>query len=149
MDLCRRTLLKGAAATCGTGLLAACAGGPSPQGAAPAAPAPEPAASGAAPGGGLRASLGQVSDIPVGGAISVEAPDGGAVLLTRPEEGEVVAFSAVCPHEGCTVGVDDDGFSCPCHGSEFERDGSLREGPAREGLASYAVQVVDGQVLPA
>lgn len=144
--LCRRTLLKGAAATCGTGLLAACAGGGTPGAAAPAAPAGS--AAGAA-GGGLRVTLGQLSDIPVGGAISVEAPGGGTVLLTQPEQGWVVAFSAVCPHEGCAASPDGDHFSCPCHGSEFELDGSLRQGPAREGLSSYAVQVVDGQVLPA
>ena len=145
--LCRRTLLKGAAATCGTGLLAACGGG-SEQVSTPAAPAPAGSAAAPAPGG-LRVSLGQLSDIPVGGAISVKAPDGATVLLTQPEEGEVKAFSAVCPHEGCSAAPDGDHFSCPCHGSEFELDGSLRQGPAREGLSSYAVRVVDDQVLPA
>lgn len=144
--LCRRTLLKGAAATCGTGLLAACGGG-SPEPAA--APAPPAASGGAPPGGGLRATLGQLSDIPVGGAISVKAPDGATVLLTQPEPGEVKAFSAVCPHEGCSAAPEGDHFSCPCHGSEFALDGSLRQGPAREGLSSYDVRVVDGQVLPA
>ena len=146
--LCRRTLLKGAAATCGTGLLAACGGAEPASAPAPAAPAaPGPSAPAAA--AGSRVTLGQLTDVPVGGAVSVSAPDGRTVLLTQPRAGEVKAFSAVCPHEGCSVGVDDDGFSCPCHGSAFELDGSLRQGPAREGLSSYAVQVVDGQVLPA
>ncbi|MCW2679400.1 MAG: Rieske (2Fe-2S) iron-sulfur domain protein [Frankiales bacterium] len=94
-------------------------------------------------------TLGQLSDIPVGGAVSVSAPGGGKVLLTQPKAGEVTGFSAVCPHEGCAVAVDDDRFACPCHGSQFELDGSLRRGPARAGLTSYPVQVVDGQVLPA
>jgi Rieske Fe-S protein len=147
MTVCRRTLLKGAAATCGTGLLAACASGSDST--APAAPAPPAGAPSAAAPGGLRVTLGQVSDIPVGGAISVSAPGGAKVLLSQPEEGEVVAFSAVCPHEGCSAQPDGDHFSCPCHGSEFELDGSLRQGPAREGLSPFAVQVVDGQVLPA
>lgn len=141
--LCRRTLFKGAAATCGTGLLAACRSGSVAEPAAgPAGPS-----SGGAPG--VRLSLGQVSDIPVGGAISVDAPGGGTVLLTQPTAGEVRAFSAVCPHEGCNAAPRGNGFSCPCHGSEFGLDGSLKQGPAREGLSSYAVQVVDGQVLPA
>lgn len=141
-ELCRRTLLKGAAATCGTGLLAAC-GGSTEQASAPAPAAPGPA------GAGSRATLGQVADIPVGGAISVRTPSGDTVLLTQPAAGQVKAFSAVCPHEGCSAAPDGDHFSCPCHGSEFELDGSLRQGPAREGLSSYAVKVVDGQVLPA
>jgi len=147
--VCRRTLLKGAAATCGTGLLAACAGGADP--ATPAAPAPAeaPPAGAPPPGGGSRVTLGQLSDIPVGGAVSVKAPNGDTVLLTQPKAGEVKAFSAVCPHEGCSAAPEGDHFSCPCHGSQFGLDGSLLQGPAREGLSSYAVQVVDGQVLPA
>lgn len=142
--LCRRSLLKGAAVTCGTGLLAACGSGSGAEPAsAPSAAGPDGAAAGS------RVTLGQLSDIPVGGAISVSAPDGSKVLLTQPRAGEVKAFSAVCPHEGCSASPDGDHFSCPCHGSEFELDGSLRQGPAREGLSSYDVRVVDGQVLPA
>jgi Rieske Fe-S protein len=146
--LCRRTLLKSAAATCGTGLLAACAS-ESGTVTAPAVPAPSGAAPSAAAPGGLRVTLGQVSDIPVGGAISVSAPGGDKVLLAQAKAGEVTAFSAVCPHEGCSAQPAGDHFACPCHGSEFELDGSLRQGPAREGLTEYRVQVVDGQVLPA
>jgi Rieske Fe-S protein len=71
------------------------------------------------------------------------------VIVTRPTEAEAVAFSADCPHQGCTVAPDDEQLSCPCHGSQFELDGSLKKGPAEKGLEPYAVQVVDGQVLPA
>lgn len=148
MDLCRRTLLKGAAATCGAGLLAACAA-PAEQAGAPAAPAAPPSAGPPAAGGASRATLGQLSEIPVGGAVSVTDPDGRPVLLTQPRAGEVRAFSAVCPHEGCSAAPDGDRFSCPCHGSAFALDGSLLQGPAREGLSPYAVTVQDGQVLPA
>jgi Rieske Fe-S protein len=152
--LCRRTLLKGAAATCGAGLLAACGGGDASSAggtAAPAPPAPAPAApsaGGAAPGG-LRASLATLADVPVGGAVEASAPDGTKVLIAQPKQGEAVAFSAVCPHEGCAVSPDDDHFSCPCHGSQFELDGSLRRGPAERGLTPFPVQVMDGRVLPA
>lgn len=143
-DLCRRTLLKGAAVTCGTGLLAACGdSGTTAAAPQPAAPAP----SGAAPG--VRFSLGPLSDVPVGGAISVSVPGEGTVLVAQPTEGEVVAFSAVCPHEGCSAAPDTGGFTCPCHGSQFALDGSVTRGPAQDDLAPFAVQVVDGQVLPA
>ncbi len=144
---CRRAVLKGVVATCGAGLLAACGGGEQ-SAAPPAAPA---ASSGGAPpgGGGLRASLAQLADIPEGGALEVSDPDGKKVLLTQPEPGVVAAFSAVCPHEGCTVAPADDGFACPCHGSQFDLDGSVRRGPAESDLRTYDVRVVDGQVLPA
>jgi Rieske Fe-S protein len=145
--LCRRALLKGAAATCGAGLLSACGGAEAPSTAPPPrAPAPSGAGSAA---GGLRASLTSLSDVPVGGAVEVSAPDGTKVLVAQPKEGEAVAFNAVCPHEGCAVSPDDDHFSCPCHGSQFELDGSLRRGPAERGLTPFPVQVMDGRVLPA
>lgn len=139
----RRTVLKGAAAVCGAGLLSACGGdGETTQ------EVTAPVTSGG-DADGLRASLGQVDDIPVGGAVASSAPDGTKVLLTRPTEDDVQAFSSVCPHEGCTVAPDDGQLSCPCHGSQFELNGDLKRGPARTGLTAFPVRVVDGQVLPA
>jgi len=130
MTVCRRTVLKGAAATSGVGLLTACGGAEQASG-DPDAP------------------LLKLDEVPVGGAKNVTAGNGDKVIVTRPTEGEAVAFSAVCPHQGCTVAPDDEQLSCPCHGSTFELDGTLRTGPAEKGLESYAVKVVDGQVLPA
>lgn len=131
ISLCRRTVLKGAAAGCGAGLLAACGGQET------AAPAREDGA------------LAQVTDVPVGGAVLATAPDGTKVLVTRPDESQTLAFSSVCPHQGCTVAPDDGRLACPCHGSQFALDGSLQRGPAEKSLTPYAVSVVDGRVLPA
>jgi cytochrome b6-f complex iron-sulfur subunit len=145
-ELCRRTVLKGAAATCGAGLLTACGGG------AQEAVSPPTSTGGAASpggGGGLRVSLVRLSEVPVGGAVSTGAPDGTKVLVTRPSEDEAVAFSAVCPHEGCTVAPDGEQLTCPCHGSQFELSGEVKRGPAQRGLTPFPVRVVDGQVLPA
>ncbi len=134
--LCRRTVLKGAAATCGVGLLAACGGEPA-----------SPAASSS--GSGVRAALVRLDEVPVGEAVEATDADGGKVLVSRLSEDEVVAFSAVCPHQGCSVAPDGEQLACPCHGSQFELDGSLKRGPAEKGLTPYQVEVVDGQVLPA
>ena len=139
----RRAVLKGAAMCCGAGLLGGCGGGA--QEAAP----PAARGSGGSGGGGLRASLVQLSEVPVGGAVSATAPDGEEVLVARPSEDETVAFSAICPHEGCRVAPDDDQFTCPCHGSQFELSGDVKRGPARRGLTPFEIRVVDGQVLPA
>lgn len=136
-ELCRRSVLKGAAATCGLGLLAACgdggADGRADDGGDPA---------------GLRVSLADLSEIPVGGAVSATAPDGKKVLITQPRQGEAVAFSAVCTHQGCTVEPDGGQLSCPCHGSQFELSGEVKRGPAAAPLRPYDVRVVDGRVLP-
>ena len=50
----------------------------------------------------------------------------------RDESGKVHAVSAVCTHMGCIVGWNetDRTWDCPCHGSRFDLDGSVIEGPA-------------------
>ena len=55
------------------------------------------------------------------------------LVVTQPTEGEFKGFTAVCTHQGCTVGrVEDGEIRCPCHGSRFSaEDGSVVGGPAR------------------
>jgi Rieske Fe-S protein len=83
-----------------------------------------------------------LEDIPVGGGVFVAEPP---IVVTQPSEGEVVAFSSICPHQGCKVNqVFDNQIFCPCHGSIFSAlDGSVIVGPATEGL-SAATFVLDG-----
>ena len=69
--------------------------------------------------------------------------DVGEVVVTQPDEGTFKAFSAICPHQGCSVGsVADDVITCPCHGSTFSiADGSVQGGPARGPLTAVPVTV--------
>ena len=76
-------------------------------------------------------------------------PEGAAVIVTRPGEGEVKAFSAVCPHQGCTVAPGEGALACPCHGSRFSLTGEVEEGPADRPLSPLPVEVVDGEVRTA
>lgn len=64
-----------------------------------------------------------------------------AVLV---RQGDVLtAFSTVCPHLGCTVEMDTEGFTCPCHGSRFSSLGELRRGPANKPLRSLKLAIDD------
>lgn len=65
------------------------------------------------------------------------------ILLLRDADGGFHALSGRCTHLGCTVRVGAGGLSCPCHGSAFGRDGSLRRGPAGAPLERYAVAAGD------
>lgn len=81
------------------------------------------------------------------------ANDSGAVLKSggkrlavyRDFEGRLHAYSAVCPHLGCSVRWNsfEKTFDCPCHGSRFTHYGKVLNGPANHDLA--AVEIVDGQ----
>ena len=99
------------------------------------------------PTGPQVAALAAVDDIPVGGALVVEdGPGGKPVVLARPRRGTVVAFSAVCTHQGCTVLAEQSGIRCPCHGSTYDLTGANTGGPAPSPLPKIEVTVADGQV---
>ena len=46
------------------------------------------------------------------------------------------ALRAECTHLGCLVAANPlgDGFTCPCHGSKYARDGTVLRGPAPSNL---------------
>ena len=88
---------------------------------------------------------------PVGSAqrLADLAPDDGTVVETdgtstacyRDRAGRIHAVSAVCTHLGCTVGFnrEERTWDCPCHGSRFDVEGKVIQGPATENLAPRPV----------
>jgi Rieske Fe-S protein len=97
-------------------------------------------------GGGTP--LGKTSDIPVGGG-KIFADQ--KVVVTQPTAGQFKGFSAVCTHQGCTVGSVSGGtINCPCHGSKFHvADGSVANGPAAAPLPSKQVTVSGDEITMA
>jgi Rieske Fe-S protein len=69
----------------------------------------------------------------------------GSAFVARRGDG-YVALGAECPHAGCAVDADGDGFRCPCHDSRFDADGQRLSGPAPRGLTRLDVEIVDGRV---
>jgi len=62
---------------------------------------------------------------------SYEQQKVGAVYLVRqPGDETPTAFTAKCPHAGCSVGysAEEEKFKCPCHTSAFHVDGSRVNG---------------------
>jgi nitrite reductase/ring-hydroxylating ferredoxin subunit len=80
------------------------------------------------------------ADVPVGGGTITTVGDR-KVVVTQPEAGTFVGFSAVCPHQGCSVGsVEADAIICPCHNSRFDpRTGAVLQGPAAAPLGAIPV----------
>jgi Rieske Fe-S protein len=88
--------------------------------------------------------LAHLSQVPGGGGGLILAQD--KVVLVRGEGGTVHGLSAICTHQGCTVGSIHNGtITCPCHGSEFNaQTGAVIQGPATRPLPAVSV-VVRGQ----
>jgi menaquinol-cytochrome c reductase iron-sulfur subunit len=62
---------------------------------------------------------------------------------------KVSAFSAVCPHLGCSVNIAPEaggGFACPCHTSAFAPDGTRKSGPSPRDLDALATRIEEGFV---
>ncbi len=70
-------------------------------------------------------------------------------LLIRTAEGELRAFTAVCPHLGCTVTYEPDSkvIWCPCHNGMFDLHGRNIAGPPPRPLDEYQVNVRDGKII--
>jgi nitrite reductase/ring-hydroxylating ferredoxin subunit len=143
-ELDRRTVLTAACAGCAGLALAACG---SNDDVAAVVPAPSgPAAATSAASLPPVPPLIALADLPVGTSASVR----GKVLVTRLSETQVVAFSAVCTHQGCTVEPGKTSLGCPCHGSTYDaKTGAVLGGPAPRPLGAVPIVVRDGGVYRA
>jgi cytochrome b6-f complex iron-sulfur subunit len=95
------------------------------------------------PGQPSEFELGDVDSYPIGSCTIL--PNIPAVIYNR--NGEFIAYSLTCTHLGCTVEHDDQGFSCPCHGSRFDKDGNVLAGPAQKALQKLQVNVLEDNTL--
>jgi cytochrome b6-f complex iron-sulfur subunit len=84
-----------------------------------------------------RFSIGKPDEFPSGARIAFAQRK---ICVVR-EGNKVAAISTTCTHLGCTVGLSDTGFACPCHGSRFDTDGNVTGGPAPKALPWYKVSL--------
>jgi glycine/D-amino acid oxidase-like deaminating enzyme/nitrite reductase/ring-hydroxylating ferredoxin subunit len=71
------------------------------------------------------------------GAAGIMRLDGERVAAHRDASGQLHVVSATCTHLGCVVAWNDAeaSWDCPCHGSRFDIDGTVLNGPATAPLA--------------
>jgi len=86
-----------------------------------------------------KVAAGNVSALPVGKLLVM-----GNLIVAR-DAGGLYAMTAICTHMGCIVrnvsqSVDSP-IHCPCHGSMYDGNGAVTQGPAPRPLQHYAVTV--------
>lgn len=95
--------------------------------------------------------LGTVADLNAQGSLANENFQGKNLAVIRDPNAPdtLIAVSAVCTHAGCTVAWNGEQslFACPCHGSNFNPDGTVDSGPTREPLETFEARVEGDQVL--
>lgn len=125
-------------------VLAACSTyGKKPEAAGTTTSAPatsQPGTGGAAPSAD---ALAKTADVPVGGGVIVDE-----TVVTQPTAGDFRGFSSTCTHAGCKLrDVADGTINCPCHGSKFNLDGTVANGPATKPLETKAVTVQGDSIV--
>jgi Rieske Fe-S protein len=88
-------------------------------------------------------ALAQVGGSVTGRAAGVPFP----LVVLRASTTQMIAFDARCPHLGCAVRGAQKLFICPCHGSLFDLDGSVKLGPATRPLIGLQVTFDGTQVI--
>lgn len=68
------------------------------------------------------------------------------VFIISKGAGTPLVLSSRCTHEGCPVDWKEGRFACPCHGSVYDPEGKVLEGPARKPLPRPQA-MVDGDTL--
>jgi thiosulfate dehydrogenase [quinone] large subunit len=118
----------------------------SPSSSPAASASPSASTTQAVPAGAVKVA--KTSDVPKGSAFAFTDPgSGNPANLVQPKTGVYQAYSAVCTHEGCTVGFDGQQFACPCHGATFdESTGDVTGGPAPSPLPAIKVQEIGGSI---
>ena len=103
---------------------------------------------GEAKGGGM--AIASESEVAPGSAFEFK-DSGNPAVLVHLDNGDFVAYSAVCTHQGCTVAYKGGELACPCHGSVFDpADGAaVVAGPAPRPLPEIPVKVEGGEVVRA
>jgi cytochrome b6-f complex iron-sulfur subunit len=84
-----------------------------------------------------RFTLGNPADFPPG---SVTFLEDRRLFVFNGADG-FYSVSSVCTHLGCNVKRGGQGFECPCHGSRFDPNGRVVQGPAPAPLAWYALSL--------
>jgi len=131
--IARQHFVVGAGLALAATVLAACTTyGKKPAESGPSSPA-EPAAD----------AITKTADVPVGSGVIIDK-----TVVTQPSVGEFKGFSAICTHAGCTVSEVVDGtINCSCHGSKFNLDGSVANGPATKPLQPKNISVQGDSIV--
>ncbi len=78
----------------------------------------------------------------------VEAPrQRWPLLVVRHADGRLTTVSTRCMHRGCQVDPVADRLVCPCHGSEYTREGAVLKGPTRAPLHRFATRIEGEEIV--
>lgn len=106
--------------------------------------------SGSLSGGNVTVNIDSSSPLAKTGTAAAVNFQGGVILVDHPSANVYNALSSICTHQSCQITGYDSGssqFICPCHGSQFDINGKVTQGPASAPLTKYQTQVSGNQLI--
>lgn len=93
--------------------------------------------------GNINLDIDSSSPLANTGTAAIVNYQSGSILVDHPLGNTFNALSSICTHQGCLVSAFDAGsgqFVCPCHGSRYDVNGQVTQGPASVPLTKYQTQ---------
>ena len=84
------------------------------------------------------------------GSAAIVAYSKGTILIDHPSDTIYNVLTSVCTHQQCQINNFDSSnqeFVCNCHGSRFDVNGGVRQGPAISALGVYSSQFANNQLI--
>lgn len=84
-----------------------------------------------------------------GGYLRIRAaPSDDRLYVIATDRGRYAVLSPICTHLECVVNVEGTRIRCPCHGSTFDLEGGVLQGPATRPLRRFPARVTpDGELV--
>jgi nitrite reductase/ring-hydroxylating ferredoxin subunit len=141
-----RQCSAGLAALSGVAMLQACGGGgPTSSSGGSFGGSSLPVVNGASAGGGIQVTIDAASPLASPGSMAFVQSSLGSVLVAHTGTDTFIAVTSTCTHQGCAItGFSGSNYVCPCHGSQFDANGRVLNGPASRSLQQFNTQFANG-----
>ena len=104
-----------------------------------------PTVNGTLVGSGITLTINSSSPLSGVGSAALVQTNAGDFLVAHTAQNSFVALSAICTHQTCIItGFGNQTYVCPCHGSTYDINGRVLDGPAPAPLAQYPTQFTNG-----
>lgn len=90
----------------------------------------------------LIVDLNQAPELKTAGGFKNFQLNATPIVIINSGNNTFKAISLVCTHQACTVAwtAARQDFECPCHGSRYDSNGKVTQGPAASPLQSFTVE---------
>lgn len=68
-------------------------------------------------------------------------------IALKKESAGYTALLLRCTHADNQLNLTGNGFKCTLHGSTFDQEGKVTNGPAERSLLKYQTEVINGQII--